>query len=167
VRFVLRASASRNATLRRLRAGLTSATIAFVLALGAGCGGGGSEDRLTAADFRQQANAICEKYNEKIQAIGNPSTPEEIPEFVNKGIPVIRQGIAELRALRPPAELEDDYDRMLDETEKAIPAAQKLAKAAKNRDAAAAQEAIAEGNEADSASDKLATSLKLDRCASD
>jgi hypothetical protein len=165
---VRRAEAGRDATLRRLRTGLISATAAAAVALASGCGGdNGGGDSLSAEEFRQQANAICQKYDEKIQAIGSPSSPADIPEFVSEGIPLLRQGIAELRALQPPADLQNDYDRMLDETEKAIPAAQKLAEAAKNNDAAAVQEAIQEGQQADSASDDLAARLKLDECASD
>lgn len=141
-------------------------SLAALLAIAAGCGGGGG-DRLSQEEFRQQANAICEKYDKKIQDLGSPQSPADIPAFVEKGIPIIRQGIAELRALTPAAELQEDYDRMLDETAKAIPAAQKLADAAKENDAAAVQEAITEGQQANAASDELATKLKLDRCAAD
>jgi hypothetical protein len=138
----------------------------FFACLAAGCGGGG-EDRLSQEEFRQQANAICEKYDRKIQALGSPQSPADIPAFVQKGVPLLRQGIAELRALNPPADVEDDYNRMLDETAKAIPAAEKLADAAEKSDAAAVQEAIQEGQQADDASDELATKLKLDGCAAD
>jgi hypothetical protein len=138
-----------------------------VAALIAGCGGGENSDRLSAAEFRQQANAICDKYDAKIAAIGTPTSPEDIPEFVEKGIPLIEQGLAELRALNPPEDLEADYDRMLDETAKAIPAARKLADAAAKQDAAAVQEALQAGNEADAESDRLATKLGLDRCAAE
>jgi len=56
---------------------------------------------------------------------------------------------------------------MLNETAKAIPAAEKLADAAEKGDTAAVQDAIREGQQADEASDELATKLKLDRCAAD
>ena len=134
--------------------------------LAAGCGGGGG-DRLSQEEFRQQANAICEKYDKKIQALGSPQSPADIPAYVQKGIPLLRQGIAELRALNPPADVEDDYNRMLDATAKAIPAAEKLADAAEKNDAAAVQDAIKEGQQADDASDELAAKLKLDRCAAE
>jgi hypothetical protein len=139
----------------------------FFACLAAGCGGGGEGGRLSQEEMRQQANAICEKYDKKIQALGSPQSPADIPAYVQKGIPLLRQGIAELRALKPPADVEDDYNRMLDETAKAIPAAEKLADAAQKNDPAAVQDAIKEGQQADAASDKLATKLKLDRCAAD
>ena len=138
----------------------------FFACLAAGCGGGGG-GRLSQEEFQQQANAICEKYDKKIQALGSPQSPADIPAYVQQGIPLLRQGIAELRALNPPADVEDDYNRMLDETAKAIPAAEKLADAAEKNDAVAVQDAIKQGQQADSASDELATKLKLDRCAAD
>ena len=138
----------------------------FFAALAAGCGGGGG-DGLSQEEFRQQADAICAKYDKKIQALGSPQSPADIPAYVQKGIPLLRQGIAELRALNPPADVEDDYNRMLNETAKAIPAAEKLAEAAEKGDAAAVQEAIREGQLADEASDELATKLELDGCAAD
>jgi len=138
----------------------------FFACFAAGCGGEGG-DRLSQEEFQQQANAICEKYDKKIQALGSPQSPADIPAFVEKGIPLLRQGIAELRALKPPADVEEDYNRMLDETAKAIPAAEKLADAAEKSDAAAVQEAIQEGQQADDASDELAAKLKLDGCAAE
>jgi hypothetical protein len=138
----------------------------FLACLAPGCGGGGG-DRLSQEEFQQQADAICEKYDKKIQALGSPQSPADIPAYVQKGIPLLRQGIAELRALKPPADVEDDYNRMLDETAKAIPAAEKLAGAAEKNDAAAVQDAMKEGQQADEASDALATKLELDGCAAD
>ncbi len=138
----------------------------FLACLAAGCGGGGG-GRLSQEEFQQQANAICDKFDKKIQALGSPQSPADIPAYVQKGVPLLRQGIAELRALKPPADVEDDYNRMLDETAKAIPAAEKLADAAEKNDAAAVQDAIKEGQEADSASDELAIKLKLDGCAAE
>jgi hypothetical protein len=138
----------------------------FFASIAAGCGGGG-DGRLSQEEFQQEANAICEKYDKKIQALGSPQSPADVPAYVQKGIPLLRQGIAELRALNPPADVEDNYNRMLDETAKAIPAAEKLADAAEKNDAAAVQSAIKEAQQADDASDGLATELKLDRCAAD
>jgi hypothetical protein len=146
---------------KRVRLALAT-TLAVATAIVAGCGG---EDRLSTEEFQQRANAVCAKYNDKIAALGNPSSPEEIPEFVKKGIPLIEQGLAELRSLNPPEEFESDYDRMLDETAKAIPAARQLADAAEKRDAAAVQEALQAGQRAGAASDEIATKLGLDQCA--
>lgn len=147
----------------RLRFLIILAAVAAVLV---GCGGGGGSDRLSADEFRQQANAVCDKYDAKITALA-PSSGADVASSVEKVIPLIEQGLAELRALNPPEELADDYDRMLDETAKAIPAARKLADAAANQDTAAMQEALQEGRRASDESDRIATELGLTQCVSD
>lgn len=143
---------------------------AFVLAVLAvaltGCGGNGDGERLSADEFRQRANAICAEYDEKLSALGDPQSPADIPQYVEEAVPLIEQGLAELRAVNPPEELQDDYDAMLDETAKAIPAARRLSEAAADQDAAAVQEAIEEGQRADEASDRIAARLGLDECSS-
>jgi hypothetical protein len=151
--------------LRRVRARLIAFLAVALVATTAACGGS-ADDRLSQEEFQKQANAICDKYDSKIQALGSPSSAQEVSGFVDQVIPLLQQGISELRALKPPEEAEDDYDRMLDETEKAIPAAQNLADAAEKNDAAALQEALAAARNADEASDKIATKLGLTGCAS-
>ena len=134
----------------------------------AACGGGdASSERLSEEEFREQANAICTDYNEQIVDLGSPASPEDIPDFVERGIPIIEEGIAKLRELNPPEELADDYDRMLDETEKTIPVARQLSKAAADEDAEAVQEAISLGQEADAESDRIAREMGLESCASE
>jgi hypothetical protein len=136
--------------------------VALVLVcLAAGCGGGGKEK------FQQQANAICKRYDAKVTALGAPSSPADIPQYVEKAIPIIQQGLVELRALEPPQELASDYNRMLDETAKAIPAARDLGDAAAKNDAAAVQKALNEGSAANKNADRLATKLGLPECAAD
>jgi hypothetical protein len=56
---------------------------------------------------------------------------------------------------------------MLDETEKAIPAAQRLADAASKNDPAGVQKALKEGNTANQNSNRLATKIGLSECAAD
>lgn len=154
-----------SATLRRVRARLIASLAVALVATTAACGGGG-DDRLSQEEFKEQANAICDKYDRRIQALETPSSPEEVSGFVDQVIPLLQKGISELRALNPPAEAEDDYDRMLDETAKAVPAARQLADAATENDAAAVQEALAAARKADQASDEIATKLGLTGCAS-
>jgi ABC-type glycerol-3-phosphate transport system substrate-binding protein len=134
----------------------------------AACGGGdASSERLSEEEFREQANAICTDYNEQIADLGSPASPEDIPDYVERGIPIIEEGIAKLRELNPPEELADDYDRMLDETEKTIPVARQLSEAAADEDAEAVQEAISLGQEADAESDRIAREMGLESCASE
>jgi hypothetical protein len=146
---------------------IRAALAAGILVLLSACGGDGSEDRLSAEEFRDQANAICAEYDEKISALEAPGSPEDIPGYVEEVIPLVEEGLAELRALNPPEEFEEDYETMLDETEKSIPAARALSAAAVEEDATAVQDAIAQGQRADEASNRAADELGLDECGQD
>jgi hypothetical protein len=137
--------------------------LVVLVCLAPGCGGGGGGKE----KFQKQANAICKRYDAKITALGAPSSPADIPQYIGKAIPIIQQGLVELRALEPPQELASDYNRMLDETAKAIPAARDLGDAAAKNDAAAVQKALNEGSAANKNADRLATKLGLPECAAD
>ena len=143
------------------------AAIALLAAAGALAGGcaGGNDGRLSEAEFREQANAICVEYDQRIEDLGEPGSLEEVPEFVNEAIPIIEEGLAELRELEPPEELEADYDRMLDETERSVGVAERLRDAAAEGDQQAVQDALEEGTAADSESDRIARDLGLEECA--
>ena len=101
------------------------------------------------------------------EAIEAPASPEEIPDYVERLVPLVRQGLERLRALQPPADLQEDYDRMLDVNEKALASADDLAEAAQEGDAAKLQEALAAGDTANRESDRLASELGLDECAAE
>jgi hypothetical protein len=144
------------------------AGVAFLAAAGllaGGCGDGDGDGRLSAAELRERANAICREYDERIENLGEPGSLEEVPEFVNEAIPIIEEGLAELRELEPPEDLEADYDRMLDETEKSVGVAERLRDAAAEGSQQAVRDALEEGNAADSESDRIARELGLEECA--
>jgi hypothetical protein len=145
----------------RLLLATGSVLVAFFTA---GCGGDG--DRLSKEDFQKQASATCAKYEQKLNTIGTPTSPSDISNYVEKGVPVIEQGLAELRRLKPPADMQEDYDRMLAEVEKSVPAARRLAAAAAKQDAAGVQKALKEGRAASDASDDIARALGLTGCVS-
>jgi hypothetical protein len=138
---------------------------ALVLLLAATACGGDSEDRLSPEAFRQEANAICDEYEGRISELGAPSSPEEVPNYVDQVVPLIDDALAELRALNPPEELEDDYNVMLDQTAQGLAAARDLGEAAADQDAGAVQDALEEGQRAEEESDRIATRLGLDSCA--
>jgi hypothetical protein len=79
----------------------------LVLAL-AGCGGDStsvSDTRLTAAEWRQEANALCREIGPKIRAVRRPVAEAEIPAFTAEVIPLWKREEEGLRALATPPEL--------------------------------------------------------------
>lgn len=142
------------------RGGPTLAASAAILAM-AGCGG---EDPLTQAELREQANAICAKYERQIDEIAVPSSVEEIPAYVDKAAPVVEKEIDELKALDPPDEDQEIFDQMVAEAEKTLVAGKSLSDAAEKGDDAAVEKALNEGNVASNRADEHARTLGLTEC---
>jgi hypothetical protein len=104
-----------------------------VLALGCvllvGCGSSGSKSgsgsstttpELTKAEFTQQADAICKRYDDALstasKALGsNPSSARQGDFLLNQAVPNLKKQVDELRALHPPAADAATIKTMLDD----------------------------------------------------
>jgi hypothetical protein len=76
------------------------------LALG-GCG----EDSLSAGQLRSQARTICARTAAATDRIAVPSTADQGGRFLSDGVARMRPAIVQLRQLKPPAGLRDEYRR--------------------------------------------------------
>jgi len=139
------------------------AALVGVLVLLAGCGGGG-DTRLSREEFESQGNAICAKYQKQLQAVGNPSSIDEIPDLVDQAVAILNREIAEIAALKPPADMQTEFDALIDASNNTKAAADDLSQAAKDGDRAAVQKALDEGKAASEKADQIATQLGLDSC---
>jgi len=139
------------------------AALVGVLVLLAGCGGGG-DTRLSREGFESQGNAICAKYQKQLQAVGNPSSIDEIPDLVDQAVAILNKEIAEIAALNPPADMQTEFDALIDASNNTKDAADDLSQAAKDGDRAAVQKALDEGKAASEKADQIATQLGLDSC---
>jgi len=139
------------------------AALVGVLVLLAGCGGGG-DTRLSREEFESQGNAICAKYQKQLQAVGNPSSIDEIPDLVDQAVAILNKEIAEIAALNPPADMQTEFDALIDASNNTKDAAADLSQAAKDGDRAAVQKALDEGKAASEKADQIATQLGLDSC---
>jgi hypothetical protein len=144
-----------------------AALVGVLLLLATACGGGGGGGaRLSKQEFQTQANAICAKYDKQLQAIGSPTSIDEIPDLVDQILVIVDKEIDEVSALNPPEELQSDFDKMLAATDRTKAAAADLSEAAKAGDQAAVQQALEEGNAASRDADELAAKLGLTDCNS-
>jgi hypothetical protein len=141
------------------------AALAAVVIFVAGCGGGGSGDRLSKKDYAKQADAICSKYNRKIQALGTPRSLADIGGFADKAVALTRKGNAELSDLKPPRSEEQTAKKWLAQSELVVKAVQDLGAAARKRDAAGIQAALRRGRSANKTANGLARDLGLRVCA--
>jgi hypothetical protein len=147
--------------------GLAAAGCA-ALTLGA-CGGGGDNaaettDALTAAQFRRQADAICRKYEDKLNELGSPSSMEELQHFVASALPLIEQGNDELHDLTPPDELRADWNTAIKLQDQSVETMHDLEDAVQNNDLSALQTITKSLDENQAESEQLAHKLGLHDC---
>jgi hypothetical protein len=142
-----------------LRLGLASATAVATVLLAA-CGGGAASP----AEFRQQADSICQRYEQKIDALGSPSSPADLAEFVDQAIPIIEDGNDALRGLEPPDELADDWDRVLEIQDENLQTTRELQNAIHDNESTRAQDLADQLGSTDEESTRLARKLGLDHC---
>jgi hypothetical protein len=135
---------------------------ALLAVLAAGCGGGG--ERLSKADFVSRADAICRKYEARLDALGQPTNVDELRSFADKALPIAREGRDELGELDPPEALEKTYDAWLAEGDQAIEIVERLRDAAEEGDQAEIQRIAQDAQRADAESNRLARELGFEQC---
>ena len=128
-----------------------------------GCGGGGG-DRLSQAEFVAKADAICQEYEAKLDALGQPQNEDELAEFADKAIPIAKDGRDELGELNPPENQQENYDRWLEQGDRAIEIVEDLRGAAEDGDRAEIQRIAQEAEQADQESNRLAEQLGFEEC---
>lgn len=148
------------------RASLIAIVLAAALAL-AGCGGGGGKTALSKAEFVSQANALCKAYRAKIDKLGTPSGVDDLITLAGKAIPISEEGVAGLRALQPPAELQADVDAWLATGDVNVAKLKELLAAAKKKDLTAISKISDEGQANSDQAKQLASKLGLTECANE
>ncbi|MDX6554476.1 MAG: hypothetical protein QOD86_671 [Miltoncostaeaceae bacterium] len=107
----------------RIMAGLV--VVGASLAIAAGCStdsddpaattGNTTAGGLTAAEYRQQANAACVDTEAGIGALDSPSSPtaEQTADILSDGLDIQQTGIDRLKALDPPDDLQANHDKAI------------------------------------------------------
>jgi hypothetical protein len=140
--------------------------LAAVLALAAGCGGGG-DDRLTKEEFQQRANRICTELEEALDAMGEADDSEQLQDQLEASEREFEDALQELRALAPPEEYEQDYEQFLRSGDELKQVIADLSRAAADEDVAALEEISERGDRIDTEADEAAARIGLDDCADD
>lgn len=70
-----------------------------------------ADERLSADELRVQASVICARTAAATDRVAVPSTPDQGGRFLEQGLAHLRPAVARLRALKPPEELADRYER--------------------------------------------------------
>jgi hypothetical protein len=149
-----------------MRSGLAvvaGAAALFLAACGGG-GGGGSAQSLTAEEFRQQADAICKQYEDKLSELGSPSSLDDLSAFVDKAVPILAEGNDKLAELEAPDDLSADWDRAMELQDENLQVARDLQKAIHDNDTARVQELVSKLDATDAESTRLARNVGLENC---
>jgi hypothetical protein len=146
---------------RTMRAALGLTALALVAA---GCGGG---DRLSHAEYLKQADAICAKYEKRLHALPDPETTKDLKALVDKGLPIAREGNAELKDLKPPEDLKAKVDEWHKRNERNLELIENLGKAADEGGEERIQSLASEADKNEQEADRLAREMGLTDCAED
>jgi hypothetical protein len=145
-----------------LRSFAASALLAAVLVAGCGDGGG---SRLSRADYAKQADKICSTYNAKLNALPQPKSQAELSAFVGKAVPLVSDASDRLSELKPPQDEESIANAWNRANSDIVRALERLRDAAKAKDNAKMQTALADGNKANSRANTLAKTLGMNACS--
>jgi hypothetical protein len=132
-------------------------TAAFALAA---CGGDSKED------FANDADEICKEGEDKLDDVDRPSSTDEIPEYADETIEIAEDTKGELEDLDPPSEVEDDWNKYLDNVDEGIELIEDLGAAAERGDEEAVQE-LAQGDASDELeeeNEEIADEIGLEQC---
>lgn len=140
-----------------------AASALLLAVLVAGCGGGGKA--LSRADYAKQADQICSTYNAKLNAIPQPKSQAEVGAFVAKAVPLVSDATDRLAELRPPQDEQSVASAWNRANSDIVRALERLRDAAKAKDNAKMQTALADGNKANSRANTLAKTLGMNTCS--
>ena len=93
------------------------ATLAAVLVLGAvpACGGDdGNGDGNPTSDYRKQANRICADSKRSIEALPPPTSAASFERYLGRVERVGEKYDRSFKALEPPADLQDQHERIIE-----------------------------------------------------
>jgi hypothetical protein len=147
---------------------MRQAAFAFlVVLLLAACGGGGGSSRLSKSEFDAKANAICDEYLKKIDAVPQPSGTKGIVSYIDKVLPILEEGVGKLDDLNPPKDIEPTVAEWLSIQHQEVDAAKKLKTAAEKGDLAEVTKIAQDTQATDKRGNQLAKQIGADTCAQD
>ena len=92
---------------------------------GGSSSGGTTVSALTAAQWREQADAICKDISTRQDALPEPAGSSEVQAYLEKILPLGQEQVNRVRALVPPAELQSLQSQAIANLEEAISVVQK------------------------------------------
>jgi hypothetical protein len=123
-------------------------------------------ESVTASDWASAADAICADTQQQLDALGEPSAPDEAAELIQKGAEIAAAQLEALRDLTPPADIAARVDEAYGYLEQELDLFDDLAAAVESGDEAASNAVVATLDELDAKADAIAGELGLSECGS-
>jgi len=139
----------------------TSAIVAVVAVLAAGCGG---SKPLTHESFTAKANALCARYRAQIVSIRRPGLLTAFQAYLGRVRPVLRTQRAELAKLKPPNSDDASVRRLLAGWDGVLAALDEMDRGARTGDDAPIAFGLKRANHSDIDARHEAATLALPAC---
>jgi hypothetical protein len=148
---------------RAIQDDLSRYALALSLAIAvAGCSGG--DDRLSSAEFTEQANAVCAEFQRKFDRLPEPRDLREYRRYMTRVIPLARGEIEDLAGLKPPEEDEPTFMRLLANSRETLRTAERLRAAVVDAGQAEIELLFEHAERLGAVGDRLAGELGLTSC---
>ncbi len=121
--------------------------------------------RLSKAEYVRRADAVCAEYDRRLARLPKPRNVEALVDVVDEALPIAREGIAKLRALEPPADLEPAVERWLERNDENVERMEMLRDAAGEGNRLRVQRIASAAAENEREADELARQIGLRDCA--
>jgi hypothetical protein len=128
----------------------------------AACGGDG--DGLSREEFVAEADAICAEFDQRVQEIEQPQSLDDVERYADEAQPLIEEGMTELRELKPPEELQEQWDAYIASSEQSVDFLDELREAGAAGDPERIQEIAQEVSEVNDEANGIARELGLEDC---
>ena len=151
-----------------LRFILPLAACAALVAGGCGSSGGGGGDQLSKSEYTKQATKICTDSEKATNNLQQPTKPEEVKPFLQKGIDITQKALDDFKNLNPPSDLSDEHNAVVKAEQAALDKLQEITDSLKGdaSDAAKVQKASPELDRISKDVDAKLKAAGLPACAS-
>lgn len=141
-----------------------SRPLALILTCAAALAACGGDDGLSAEDYRAQANAACDRYEQDIKAIEEPKNLDEVAPYAEQASARLDELMDEFETLDPPSDLSGRHDELVRLGRQSVDELSKLEEIGDADQQEQLQGVLATASELDTQSDQLARDMGLDSC---
>lgn len=140
-------------------------TLAITLTCAAALAACGGDDRLSADEYREEGNAACDAYEQRVRELPQPKSLQDVPEYADEAQTELSELVDTLDDLQPPSDLEQKHNELVRLGRESADALGDLSTAGESGKQEEIQQALGNAARLDQQSDQLSRELGLNACA--